>query len=109
MKTTARIVLTLATLMLLAGPAAYAANRVGEVPTKTVSFRDLDLSTTQGAQALYDRITGAAREVCAGVDFEAFDACRANAIEGAVKDVGNPLLSAAHRSAADRVEELALR
>ena len=109
MKTTARIVLTLSTLMLLAGPAAYAANRVGEVPTKTVSFRDLDLSTTQGAQALYDRITGAAREVCVGVDLEAYDACRANAIEGAVKDVGNPLLSAAHRSAADRVEELALR
>jgi len=109
MKTTARFVLALSTMMLLAGPAAHAANRVGEVPTKTVSFRDLDLSTTQGAQALYDRITGAAREVCAGVDLEAFDACRALAIEGAVKDVGNPLLSAAHRSAADRVEELALR
>jgi UrcA family protein len=108
MKTTARIVLALSTLMLLAGPAAHAANRVGEVPTKTVSFRDLDLSTTQGAQALYDRISGAAREVCAGVELEAFDACRMRAIEDAVKFVGSPLLSAAHRSA-DGVEELALR
>ena len=108
MKTTARFVLTFSTLMLLAGPAAHAANRVGEIPSKTVSFRDLDLSTTQGAQALYDRISGAAREVCAGVDLEAFDACRARAIEDAVKFVGSPLLSAAQRSA-DGVEELALR
>jgi UrcA family protein len=108
MKTTARFVLAFSTLMLLAGPAAHAANRVGEIPTKTVSFRDLDLSTTQGAQALYDRISGAAREVCAGVDLEAFDACRARAIEDAVKFVGSPLLSAAQRSA-DGVEELALR
>jgi UrcA family protein len=107
MKTTARLVLAFSTLMLLAGPAAHAADRVGDVPTKTVSYRDLDLSTAQGAQALYGRIESAAREVCRGTEFSDFDACRARAIEGAVNDVGNPLLSAASRSASH--EELALR
>ena len=106
MKTTARFVLALSTLMLLAGSAAHAANRAGDVPTKTVSFRDLDLSTAYGAQALYDRIEAAAREVCRGTELMDYNACRARAIEGAVKHVGNPLLSAA---AADRFEELALR
>jgi UrcA family protein len=109
MKTTVRIALALSTLMLLAGPAAHAANRVGEVPTKTVGFGDLDLATTQGAQALYARLKDAAREVCAGTELAEFDACRARAIEDAVNYVGSPLLSAAHRSAADGVEELALR
>src|SRR5262245_29379059 len=106
---TARFVLTLSTLMLLGvTAAAHAADRVGDVPTKTVSFRDLDLSTSQGAQALYDRIETAAREVCRGTDFAEFDACRARATDDAVNHVGSPLLSAANRSARDR-EELALR
>ncbi|HEX7236955.1 MAG TPA: UrcA family protein [Gammaproteobacteria bacterium] len=105
MKTTARLVLSLSTLMLLCG-AAQAADRVGDIPTKTVSFRDLDLSTVVGAQALFGRIEAAAREVCRGTELADYDACRARAIEGAVKDVGSPLLSAASRSA---VEELALR
>jgi UrcA family protein len=107
MKTTARLVLALSTLMLLATPAAQAANRVGEVLTKTVSFRDLDLSTQHGAQALYVRIEAAAREVCRGTELTDYDACRARAIEDAVKDVSNPLLSAAHRSDADRFAEVA--
>jgi UrcA family protein len=107
MKTTARLFLTLSTLVLLSG-SAYAADRVGDVPTKTVSFRDLDLSTADGAQALYVRIEAAAREVCRGTEFAEFDACRARAIEDAVTYVGSPLLNAANRSARDR-EELALR
>jgi len=103
---TARYFLALSTLMLLGS--ANAADRVGDVPTKTVSFRDLDLTTANGAQALYDRLETAAREVCRGTEFADFDACRARAIDEAVKHVGSPLLSAANRSARDR-EELALR
>jgi UrcA family protein len=102
---TARFALALSTLMLLAG-AAHAANRVGDVPTRTVSFGDLDLSTAHGAQALYDRIEAAAREVCAGTELVEVHACRARAIEEAVKYVGSPLLSAVNRSAP---EELAVR
>jgi UrcA family protein len=104
---TARFFLAFSTLMLLGG-SAYAANRVGDVPTKTVSFQDLDLSTSQGAQALYDRIETAARDVCRGAEFTEARACRARAIDDAVKNVGSPLLSAANRSAQDR-EEIALR
>jgi UrcA family protein len=106
MKMTARFVLALSTLMLIGSAAAHP-SRVGEVPTKTVSFRDLDLSTSQGAQALYVRLKDAAREVCAGAELAEFDACRARAIEDAVKDVGSPLLSAVQ--AENRFEEVALR
>ena len=108
MKTTARLILSLSTLMSLCG-AAQAADRVGDVPTKTVSFRDLDLSTADGAHALYGRIEAAAREVCRGTELADYDACRARALEDAVKYVGNPLLSAASRSAAESNEEIALR
>ena len=104
---TARLFLALSTLMLLAG-SAYAADRVGDIPTKTVSFRDLDLSTALGAQTLYDRIEAAAREVCRGTELSEYGACRARAIDDAVAYVGSPLLSAVNRSARDR-EELALR
>ena len=109
MKTTARFVLALSTLMLIGAASAHPTSRVGEVPTKTVSFRDLDLSTAQGAQALYVRLENAAREVCAGAELTELHACRVRAVEDAVKDVGSPLLNATHRSAADRVEEVALR
>src|SRR5262245_54394551 len=109
MKTTARFILGLSTLMLLAGPAAHAADRDSEVQTKTVSFRDLDLSTAQGAQALHDRIEAAARDVCRGTELADYDACRARAIDGAVKVVANPLLSAAHNAADVNVADLALR
>lgn len=106
---TAGFTLAISTLMLLAGSAAHAASRVGEVPTKAVSFRDLDLSTAQGARTLYDRIEDAAREVCRGTEIVEIHSCRTRAIEDAIKDVGSPLLSAVNRSSADRVDELALR
>ena len=109
MKTTARLVLAFSTLMLLAGSAAHAAERTDEVATKTVSFRDLDLSTARGAEALHARIEAAARDVCRGTELVDYNACRARAVDGAVKVVANPLLSAAHNSAADANEELALR
>ena len=59
-------------------------SRVGEIPTKTVSYRDLDLSTTpSGAEALYERIAAAAREVCRGVETTSIHECRALAVDGA--------------------------
>jgi UrcA family protein len=110
MKTAVRFTLTLSTLLLLGSSAnALAADRTGEVPTKTVSFRDLDLSTAEGAQALYDRIAGAARVVCRGTEIAAMHACRARAVDDAVKAVGNPLLSSLHRSTVERVEGLVQR
>jgi UrcA family protein len=72
----------------------------GEVPTAVVRYADLDISTTQGATALYNRIHSTAEGLCApfnGADllfkFEA-KACVQQAIKGAVAKVNRPALSA---------------
>ena len=110
MKTAHRFALVLSTLSLLAGSAtALAAGRAGELATKTVSFRDLDLSTSSGAEALYERIATAAREVCRGAELASLHECRSRAVDDAVKGVGSPLLSSIHRSTIGRTENLVLR
>ena len=63
----------------------------------TVSFRDLNLSTIEGATALYVRIKRAANHVCyvpGGEWEEAFRSCRQAAIGNAVAKVNSPLLTA---------------
>ena len=111
MKTSARSALVLSTLLLLGSSAAAlgATNRVGEIATKTVSFRDLDLSTSVGAQTLYGRIAWAARVVCRDAPYMSVHECRARAVDDAVKHVGSALLVTVHRSSTARVEEVALR
>jgi UrcA family protein len=69
--------------------------------SEKVSYRDLDLSTLEGAQALYTRIKTAARHVCAyegrDISGQAFSkACYQGAITDAVAKVNNPLLTAVH-------------
>ena len=110
MKTTSRSVLALSTLALLGWSATTLAapSRVGEVATKVVRFKDLDLSTAEGAQTLYERIVFAARIVCRDAGSEMRE-CRARAVDDAVRAVGRPLLSSVHRSSAERVEEVVLR
>jgi UrcA family protein len=69
-------------------------------PQVTVKFADLDISTPQGAAALYNRIHSAAIEVCSRmyVDRLAYslhrDACLKTVIGGAVTKVNRPALSA---------------
>ena len=112
MKTTSRSVLALSTLLASLGWSATtlaAPSRVGEVATKVVRFKDLDLSTAEGAQTLYERITTAARIVCRDAGYTEVRECRARAVDDAVRAVGRPLLSSVHRSTADRVEEVVLR
>ena len=111
MKTTSRSVLALSTLLALLGSSATtlaAPTRVGDVATKVVRFKDLDLSTAEGAKALYERITMAARIVCRDAGSETRE-CRARAVDDAVRAVGRPLLSSVHSSSAKRVEEVVLR
>ena len=67
----------------------------------TVSYGDLDLSSPTGANALYRRIQGAAKQVCgyAGADLieqSIWRGCYRHAIAGAVGKVNNPLLTAVH-------------
>src|SRR5829696_5194689 len=112
MKTSARSAVILSSSLLLLGWSAAtlaAPSRVGDVATATVKFADLDISTADGAQTLYERIATAARSVCRDADFKVVRDCRARAIADAVKGVGRPLLSAAHRSTIERVEEVVRR
>jgi len=110
-KTTSRSVLALSSLALLACSAtAFAApGRVGDIATKVVRFKDLDLATAEGAQALYERIKFAASVVCRDAGYTKIRACQAQAVDEAVRAVGRPLLSSVHRSTVDRVEEVVLR
>jgi len=70
-------------------------------PSVTVSFGDLDLSSPDGANALYRRIQAAARQVCgyAGGDLSAqsiWKGCYRQAVADAVGKVNSPLLTALH-------------
>jgi UrcA family protein len=68
----------------------------------TVRYSDLNLSTQQGARALYGRIVAAANRVCAGGNMLDLDAmatarvCREEAIAKAVHDVNSPMLASLH-------------
>jgi UrcA family protein len=70
-----------------------------DVPTKTVRFHDLDITTLDGAKALYSRIRAAARDVCelsTGSDpilRVAIKGCIDKAVDKAVKDVNAPMLT----------------
>ncbi len=87
---------------LLAGSlgVAQAATAYGEPPSVVVSYSDLDLSTTAGAQTLYTRISRAAHEICPFEDAveparaAKNHACREAAIERAVRSINNAQLAA---------------
>jgi UrcA family protein len=87
---------------LLAGTvgAAQAATSEDAVPRIVVRYGDLDLSTTDGARVLYQRISVAAHQVCPFEHSRAVSqigknrACREAAIERAVNAVNSPQLVA---------------
>ena len=70
------------------------------VPSIVVHFADLDLSRSEGARVLYQRLKGAAETVCAPLDDRdlarrmSFKACVQNAISTAVAKVNQPTLTA---------------
>ena len=109
MKTSTRSVLALCASLLLglSSTAFGAMHNEGNVVSKTVRFKDLDLSTTVGAQTLYERIKSAASDVCSEQDYMFVRKCRARAVADAVAGVNSPLLSNVHRSTIGRVEEVA--
>lgn len=111
MKSPARFAFALSTIVALgASAAAHAApSSVGVFVTKKVRFHRSELATSAGAQALYERIASAARVVCRSEPAAGVRACRARAVDAAVRAVDDPLLSSIHGSAADRVEEVVLR
>lgn len=78
-----------------------------KVKSLAVSFADLDLSKSAGAQTLYKRIKAAARHVCGPTDqytfvtsASAFRQCFEKAVADAVAQVDRPSLTALHREEA---------
>ena len=78
----------------------------GDVPQAVVKFRDLNLSSPDGAAALYGRIKVAAHDVCRslGTDIRdlpvmsAHDTCVHIAVRNAVAKVNQPALSAIYNA-----------
>jgi UrcA family protein len=86
---------------------SFAAPHSNDPPTVTIRYDDLNLSTSAGANALYHRISVAARQVCPDVysrdlgSVAAGERCQATAIAKAVHELNNPqlaLIYAAHVS-----------
>lgn len=95
-----RVAMLLGCLLVGSAGAAQAATPTDAVPTVVVSYADLDLSTSEGANVLYQRISVAAREVCPVQITKVVGqvgkgrACLEAAIERAVNAVNNPQLAA---------------
>lgn len=90
------------------GTAVAAPPASSDVVRVAVSYADLDLTTQDGIQALHRRVLVAARTVCpaprnADVKFRGLARdCRAQAIEAAVRSIGNPALVALHTAGRQR-------
>jgi UrcA family protein len=95
-----RAVMVIGCLAAIASGATLAATPAANVPSVTVKYGDLNLSTDEGAQRLYGRITQAARSVCEtqnGRDPKAVATsrtCESAAIARAVSDVHSPGVAA---------------
>lgn len=89
---------------------AYAADGT---PTTVVKAADLDLDKLGDVQTLYERVQDAARTVCAA-ELRAHvtapsgwsEKCVKDAVEGAVRQVDNELLTVVHRGAPHRLVRL---
>jgi len=97
---TARIAMLLGCVLAGSLGVAQAAAPADDVPTVVVHYGDLDLSTTDGAKALYKRISFAAGQVCPFEDsiqplrVAMNHSCRNAAIERAVNAVNSSKLAA---------------
>jgi UrcA family protein len=83
------------------------------VRSEKVNFADLNTSTLAGVNVLYDRITRAARLVCAPADeltrHREYAKCCRTAVDAAIAKVNNPLLTAVHQNRQGGPELAALR
>ena len=85
-----------------------AAPAADDPPSIKVRFDDLDLSTAAGANALYHRISVAARRVCPNSysrDLDtvaAIERCQATAIANAVHALNSPQVALVHASHVSR-------
>jgi UrcA family protein len=97
----------------LLGSSEASAASPGAGRTVTVNYRDLNLSTIDGAIKLYERLKGAARTVCDGpltgvAAYQEWRSCYDAAMADAVAKVGSPLLTAVHRGPAKDATAIAM-
>lgn len=96
-------------VMVLAAAQAPAAVR----DDVAVNYADLDISTTAGAEKLYERIRRAAEQVCPRVDFMDIQRhavavrCQNEAVAHAVNSIASPQLAAVHAARSHRVRSAA--
>jgi UrcA family protein len=101
-RTRARAVMFVGCILAAAASLTQAATPASEVPSVTVKYADLNLSTDEGTNRLYSRITSAARAVCERegsrdlATFAASRACESAAIARAVSEVHSARLAAAY-------------
>jgi UrcA family protein len=87
---------------LAAATTCFATPLSSEAPSVKVRYDDLNLATSAGVDALYRRISNAARTVCPDehsrdlVTVSAAARCQAKAVDQAVRDVNNPHLALVH-------------
>lgn len=98
--TTLRLVAVSSLFGLLCAAQAPVADSADGLRSETVSYRDLNLNTIEGATTLYKRIRSAASSVCRGnegrrlEEWQAYDSCFKHAITQAVVKVNSPMLTA---------------
>lgn len=106
---------SLACLAVLGAAALASADSVSAAQSAersvTIGYGDLDLSTRSGADALYARLSGAARLVCGDAgrtltEQRAWEACYTQALGDAVARVDSPLVSRAAPQGAIRTAML---
>jgi UrcA family protein len=90
---------------------ATAAQADESLPHKVVSFKDLNLSSTEGAGAAYRRIKSAANEVCGkGGKFNlsqshAIQTCIDQAVSRAVAQVNSPTLTSLYNAKSGKADK----
>ena len=84
-------------------------------PTKTVSFAELDVTNSDGANKLFRRLRAAAKEVCSSLDGKMtaqrsrYRACVDTALANAVESVNLPLVYVAAEAAGVKPIRVAAR
>ena len=95
-----RVVVAAVFAIAVSTPASFAqiSLQEGEIPKTTVRYADLNLSTEEGARALYSRLIAAAQKVCptradtllALKQIREVDRCVTETVQRAVKEIKDP-------------------
>jgi UrcA family protein len=104
----------MAWVILASGPSTWVANAAQAdeaMPHKVVSFKDLNLSSTEGAAVLYERIKSASNEVCGKRDrfdlwrSRTLQICINDAMSRAVAQVNRPMLTSLYNAKTGKADK----